>query len=246
MIHALHGTVGSFKDWSFLERALEPSGRTLITHDLWRYCQNDGVGLWQFASLFNQSVATESKDEPQDLIAYSMGGRLALHALLENQSLWRSAVIVSAHTGLEASKRSERLKSDQRWAELAADEDSSWLTFLKKWNSQGVLRSTPQSPELEWHDRELLAPQRSEVATSFRNWSLGRQDDLLARLPEVHTPVLWVVGERDQKFRALAEDAAAALPNAELLIIPDAGHRVPWEAPDAFHSAVLQWLEAQQ
>ena len=42
-----------------------------------------------------------------------------------------------------------------------------------------------------------------------------------------------VVGERDAKFRAIAERMAAALPTARLLVVAGAGHAAHLEAPDA-------------
>ena len=42
-----------------------------------------------------------------------------------------------------------------------------------------------------------------------------------------------IVGERDAKFRAIAERMAAALPDAALHVVPGAGHAVQLEAPEA-------------
>ena len=46
-------------------------------------------------------------------------------------------------------------------------------------------------------------------------------------------PVELVVGERDEKFRAIAERMEAALPDARLHVVAGAGHAVQLEAPDA-------------
>ena len=69
------------------------------------------------------------------------------------------------------------------------------------------------------------------------------QEDLLLQLEKVTCPVLWIVGERDTKFLKVAEAAVEAIPNAELLIVPECGHRVPWEKPAEFHSAVRDFLD---
>jgi pimeloyl-ACP methyl ester carboxylesterase len=45
-------------------------------------------------------------------------------------------------------------------------------------------------------------------------------------------PVELVVGERDAKFRAVAERMAAALPDARVAIVPRAGHAAHLERPD--------------
>jgi 2-succinyl-6-hydroxy-2,4-cyclohexadiene-1-carboxylate synthase len=47
-----------------------------------------------------------------------------------------------------------------------------------------------------------------------------------------------VAGERDGKFVALGRRLAAALPDAELVIVPGAGHGLPREAPEAVAEAI--------
>ena len=61
---------------------------------------------------------------------------------------------------------------------------------------------------------------------------------LWERLPELDVPVDLVVGERDAKFRAIAEKMAYALPHATVTVVPDAGHAVHLEAPDAVVAAL--------
>jgi pimeloyl-ACP methyl ester carboxylesterase len=53
------------------------------------------------------------------------------------------------------------------------------------------------------------------------------------RLPEVGVPVALVVGERDEKFRAVAIEMASGLRRADRVVVPDARHAVHLEAPEA-------------
>ena len=46
-------------------------------------------------------------------------------------------------------------------------------------------------------------------------------------------PVTLAVGERDEKFRAIAERMAERLPRAEVVTIPAAGHAAQLENPAA-------------
>jgi pimeloyl-ACP methyl ester carboxylesterase len=46
-------------------------------------------------------------------------------------------------------------------------------------------------------------------------------------------PVTVMAGERDARYVALADDLVATLPQAELVIVPGAGHGLPREAPEA-------------
>jgi pimeloyl-ACP methyl ester carboxylesterase len=56
---------------------------------------------------------------------------------------------------------------------------------------------------------------------------------LWERLGELTIPVTLVVGERDEKFRAIAERMRERLPDARLAVIPGAGHAAQLERPDA-------------
>ena len=60
---------------------------------------------------------------------------------------------------------------------------------------------------------------------------------------EISIPVLWIAGENDPKFLALAERAVSLIPNAHLAIAPGAGHRVPWEAEAWFAETVRGFLQ---
>lgn len=228
MIYALHGALGMAQDWKPLAKELS---RPLSRVDLWQYLACCPMSLPEFGAAFNKEVTASAPD----LIGYSMGGRLALHALLDRPEMWRKAIIVSAHTGLDPSQRNARLAQDAAWAAKALKGD--WKEFLIEWNAQGVLSDSALLP-----DRSTLEPRRQAVARSYMDWSLGQQEDLTERLHEITCPLLWIVGEHDEKFRAIAEHAVSHIPNAQLHVIPNAHHRVPWDQPQAFTKAVQQFL----
>jgi 2-succinyl-6-hydroxy-2,4-cyclohexadiene-1-carboxylate synthase len=71
------------------------------------------------------------------------------------------------------------------------------------------------------------------LAVALRGLGNGVMPSLWDRLEELALPVELVVGERDEKFRAIAERMEAALPDARLHVVPGAGHAAQLEAPDA-------------
>ena len=230
----LHGAVGMAADWrGFAKRlATEKTGSRAV--DLWRFLECQAMPLPDFGPALNADAGGEVfRGSGRALLGYSMGGRLALHALLETAHPWQAAVVVSAHPGLEsASEREARRAADAAWASKALT--ANWLEFDAAWNAQPILgHGVPRAPQATAH----LATRRREIARSFVDWSLGAQQSLWDRLHEITTPVLWVAGENDAKFRVLAERAVSLMPRATLVIAPGAGHRVPWEAEE--------WLAAQ-
>jgi 3-oxoadipate enol-lactonase len=70
---------------------------------------------------------------------------------------------------------------------------------------------------------------------------------ITAELPRITAPALIMVGEDDNlKPRAYAEIIARQVQHAAYAIIPHAGHAVCWEAPLAFNSLVLGFLDQQE
>ena len=229
MIWALHGAVGMAADWKELSRSLAQDGLTVRSVDLWRYLDCCPMPLWDFAKAFNEEV--RAVDSAPVLLGYSLGGRLALHALLDDQQLWQRAVIVSAHTGLtDGDEKLQRLGRDAEWAAKALTSD--WKQFLAEWNSQSVLAGEPLP------GRSQLEVRRQAVARSFMDWSLGQQDDLLPKMSQITCPIDWVVGGRDEKFSNLGEMVTREVPSIDLYEISGAGHRVPWDCPKDFASLV--------
>jgi pimeloyl-ACP methyl ester carboxylesterase len=64
-------------------------------------------------------------------------------------------------------------------------------------------------------------------------------------LPRIAVPTLIIVGREDVITPPTdAETLRAAIPGAEIAIIPDAGHMSPIEQPDAVNAAIRSWLAA--
>lgn len=220
----LHGAVGAVADWRDLAGRLATQGIATRAVDLWRFLQCESVPMPEFGKRLNADAEGEvSRGRKRILVGYSMGARLALHALLEGGP-WEAAVIVSANPGLrDAAEASARRSADTVWATQALT--MPWPDFLTKWNAQPILGGAIRDDR---EDRKLMQ-RRREIARSFVDWSLGNQEALWDRLSSIQIPTLWIAGENDSKFRALSVEAAGLSGNFSLEIAPDSGHRVPWE-----------------
>lgn len=225
MIHALHGFLGRPKDWEILDGQLP-----YISHDLF----GGKIGDFdEWAKEFNRKIS--ASDHPI-LMGYSLGGRLALHALIQDPSLWSAAVIISAHPGLtSAEEKKQRLQQDQEWANRFLED--AWEQLMEDWNAQAVF----QSP-LKRNEKDYC---RETLSQAMLQWSLGRQRDLRPELAKLNIPIVWVVGEKDTKFRTLASSVTLSHPKSRISIIPKAGHRVPWEQPEACLSQILSIVKKE-
>jgi pimeloyl-ACP methyl ester carboxylesterase len=58
-------------------------------------------------------------------------------------------------------------------------------------------------------------------------------------------PTLFIVGEDDAlQFTWLMDATAEAVPGSRLIHVPNAGHAVQYEAPDAFNEHVLGFFQS--
>jgi 2-succinyl-6-hydroxy-2,4-cyclohexadiene-1-carboxylate synthase len=235
-LYCLHGFLGRPADW---DAALARSGLD------WRSLDLIGLGAMNAKLTFDaiaervNDVARESSVGRRVLVGYSMGGRIALQALVHEPALWDAAIIVSANPGLPVAEEARaRAELDRAWA-LRVRFDP-WDKLVHAWQSQPVFHGRkPAIPRLE---REF---DRSALAWAMEQWSLGRQRDLRPELAKLRIPVLFVSGEHDAKYLSIARQCAALNPEFELAALAGAAHRVPWEAPELFLEALSDFLERQ-
>ena len=110
----LHGAAGMAADWRGFAKTLAATGIGSRAVDLWRFLECQPMSLTEFGTALNADASGEVfRGSSRALLGYSMGGRLALHALLEKDHPWQAAVIISAHPGLESEpERADRRASD--------------------------------------------------------------------------------------------------------------------------------------
>ena len=103
--------------------------------------------------------------------------------------------------------------------------------FARRWAQTPVLAGQPPAVQAAvTADRLRNTP--AGLAAALRGLGTGALPSLWDRLGELAMPVALIVGERDAKFRAIAERMAAALPSAAGEIVPGAGHAVHLEDPE--------------
>lgn len=222
-VFALHGFLGQASDWDFLQPHFSIETPSLFAPDA-----PPATSLAQWASEWTSALPPGQ----HVLLGYSLGGRLALHALLHAPARFRAAILISTHPGLSTeAERAERRERDAVWARRFMNDP--WADVVGAWEDQPVFGQTNRVARRE------DSYSRESLRGALLGWSLGTQKDLrpeLAELPPT-LPLIWVAGARDGKFARLAEDASAI--RGEARIVAEAGHRVPWDRPDAL-CAILE------
>lgn len=170
------------------------------------------------------------------LAGYSMGGRIALSLALAAPGRVERLTLVGASPGLsDPAERRARRAADEALAERI--ERDGIEAFAREWAALPLWRGQPPEVAAAAHAMRLQQSPAG-LATALRGLGTGVMEPLWERLPELTSPVTLVAGERDAKFRAIAERMAAALPDATLLVVPGAGHAVQLEAPEAVAGAL--------
>ncbi len=228
----LHGFTQTGRSWEPVRRAL--AGR-------YRAIAPDLPGHGAFAARPASFAATDAylgalARERSVLCGYSMGGRIALHAASALGPRLRALVLVGASPGLrDAADRAARRAADEK---LAARIEALGLeAFVREWSGQPLFAGMPRGIAGQ-ADADRKRNTAAGLAAALRGLGTGVMPSLWERLGALAVPVRLVVGERDEKFCAIAEEMAGALPAAELRVVSGAGHAVHLEAPGAVAAAL--------
>jgi 2-succinyl-6-hydroxy-2,4-cyclohexadiene-1-carboxylate synthase len=228
-LFCIHGNLQTPSVWEPFEGEFQVRGRAFSLE-----CEN----LYdEWNNEFCDKVENECSDEKPFLLGYSLGGRLALHACLARSDLWSGVIIVSADPGLSSSgEKRLQLQKDQQWAERFRSERLEDL--LEEWDILPVFCGIPNSAS-----RNLSEFNPEKISGLFDVFSKGHQRDLLPELRKLKTPpLLFISGQRDEKYTQIGKGLSKACPLVEHKIIPEAGHRVPWEKPELFVEMVREFM----
>lgn len=241
----LHGFTGSAASWGEHLEVFSRDGLRVIALDMLGHGEADAPAEAERYSIEHccedivAALRTLGVQEGEAiLLGYSMGGRIALYTAFSG--FFRALILESASPGIEDDvERAERLVSDEALA--ARIECEGIAAFVAYWENIPLFTSQQTSPETV---KAALHAQRLHnradgLANSLRGVGTGAQPPLYAALPELHIPVLLLVGELDSKFTSLGRLMQQLLPQAELCIVLEAGHAVHLEQPALFQQQVM-------
>ncbi len=158
------------------------------------------------------------------LCGYSMGGRLALDFAVRHPERVERLVVIGASPGIaDAAERAARRSADLELAERI--ERIGLEAFVDEWGAQPLFATQPRGVAAAAR-ADRLRNTAAGLAAALRGMGTGAMDPLWDRLPEA----TWVVGEHDEKFRAIAP--------VDPVVIPAAGHAAHLEAPEAVAEAL--------
>ena len=246
LVHGFTGDRADFADWVDLLAAegwhvVAPALRGHGTSDQPAELSDYSLGL------FAGDVVTLADRLGWDrfvLLGHSLGGMIAQVAALRAPERLTGLILMDTSHGPP--------DLDRGLAELAVSviHDGGMPALLaaqKALAGEGPL-GTPAYERLlrerpgygEFGDSKLLAA--SPVMYEAIVAAIFDQADRLDALRSLAVPTLVIVGDEDQPFLADMRRIADAMPAAELVVVPDAGHSPQFENPAAWGAAIRGFL----
>ncbi len=165
-----------------------------------------------------------------------LGGLILVDTAAATAEMWESMSMLEQRYGREARAAAERMFGGD-FSE-AATVDFMRLVFPAYVHDPSRFSDVAEAVGRSAFNTEVASFYFSERAPLY---------DLRDRVPHIRVPSLVAVGEFDWLTPPSASQSlAAALPNARLLILPNAGHFAFLEQPEAFMHAVRDLAAARQ
>ncbi len=221
----LHGFLGSGEIFtSLIDNCTSFSNP--VTIDLLGHGKTEGAELhYRFSS--KEQIADISKliqeqlPSPVFLYGYSMGARLALNIALHRPDLIQGLILESGTFGIEVeTERQARQALDGTRADQII---GNFQDFLIEWENMDLFKHSI-------YNDEVATIQKKQnpywMANSLLGFGTGTMPCLRDDLDKIAAPTLLFTGEYDSKFTRINQVMKKELEQAELVILPESGHRV--------------------
>lgn len=173
------------------------------------------------------------------LMGYSMGARLALLYALEYPHEVTHLILESGSVGIEdEGGRQDRYVADQGLAERIRAHDITW--FSETWAKLEIFRTQqglPTKVQQQIRGRRLLNSPHA-LAFTLEGSGQGTMPYVGHRLSELTMPICYISGELDAKYTAIGARYFGDVHR----IVPQVGHNVHVEAPEAYRQILERFF----
>jgi pimeloyl-ACP methyl ester carboxylesterase len=173
------------------------------------------------------------------LVGLSLGGYIAMAFWRRHPDLLRGLVLADTKASADPEPaRANRL----RIAETVLDEQSPRV-LIEDVLPNLVGPTTKEHRPMVYGRVRALVETAPPAAVAWAQRAMAARPDSTGTLREVSVPTLVLVGEEDQLTPLSAAEAmVAAVPDARLITVPEAGHLTPLEQPEVVDEALLEFL----
>jgi pimeloyl-ACP methyl ester carboxylesterase len=238
---------GTMDDWDPALLDVLAAERPLLLFDNSGIGRSSGETASTFTGIARAAASfVEGLGEPAiDVLGWSMGGYAASHLALDRPDLVRRLILASSGPGyLENAPPIPN--GPVRVPGAPVDQDAEYISLSFPQTAQGRAAGVAHLARLRlWPDR-LDTPARPESAAAqlaARGIVMTPEGSLLPRFRAMTTPALVASGHQDIRIPAYYPFVASqAMPNAKLILYPDAGHGFPFQLSREFGRDALNFL----
>jgi pimeloyl-ACP methyl ester carboxylesterase len=233
----IHGLGSSTRDWEFQVPEFSKSYR-VITFDLRGHGQSDKpAGPYDLPMMAADlaGLLQALRIPSAHLVGISLGGGVAFQFALDYPALVKSLTIVNSGPSLGGTPEQARQEIERRVGIVqqlgmrAMGEALSPNLFPKL--EHAALRETFVARWAENDPRAYI-----EATRSMLGWSVVEQ------LGAIVCPTLILAADQDYSPVAAKEAYVKLIPQARLVVIPEAHHATPIEQPEKFNAALTDFL----
>jgi pimeloyl-ACP methyl ester carboxylesterase len=228
----LHGLMGSARTWSGHLEWLRGSGH-VYTFDAAGHGRPAPVELTTEAFVSDLAVATAAIPEPMVVIGHSMGGLHGWMFAARYPERVRALVVEDMAPDFRGRTARDWAAIVAAWPQPFPDADAV-LDFFGPVAGRYFLNSFTRGP-----DGYRLHGDVSTFRDISAEWGTR---DFWAQWKAVHAPALLLEGEHTITPPGQMREMARLHPNARHVLIPDAGHLVHDDRPDAYRAEVEHFL----
>lgn len=241
----VHGFTGAKDDWADHLEPFAAAGWHAVAPDLPGHGESHPPGAMHGFDAYAAALLGLAGELGWDrfaLVGHSMGGIVAQHLALTDEERLTSLVLMD--TSADRIGVSEELVALA--CEIVATEGLPALLAAQKalgspLETEAAKRLRAERPGWEARQDAKFLRSSPEMYVAMAR-ALTEAPSRVDRLRQLRVPTLVVVGEHDLLLRNAADDLAAAIPGAELAVIPGGGHSPQVEVPDAWFDVVARFL----
>lgn len=199
-----------------------------------------GITMEQYADELVELLDALEVREPVVLVGFSMGGYVAAQFVRKHSGRLRALVLSDTRADADTEDgRAGRLKMAEHVGEWGAARVAELMG--PKLFAPRSLQAFPGAVRAVRTVVEQTAP--ASIAAAQRG--MAARPDVTGLLPAFDVPTLVLVGEQDAiSTPSEMESIAVAIPGAQFVVIPEAGHMAPMENPEKVNEALSEFLES--
>lgn len=246
-VFLLHGFTGSSEDWEEIISLL-PKNFSYVAVDLIGHGKSeapDNVEHYKAQSVVQQldDIFRYFSKKKFILIGYSLGGRAALTYAVHYPEKLSGLILESSTAGiLNEHLREERRQNDAQIVKLIKEKTVE--EFVEFWMNQDLFHSLKNAAKdrIVRYQKSKVKNQKVGLINSLKGFGTGEMPALYNKLHLIKCRTMLITGELDKKFTQLNSELVRLLPNAEHVIVKDAGHNVHLEKPQEFVEIVYGFI----